>query len=92
MERLGWMITFLLMTCTRISTAVFLWTGGDPAELTSDAAAAASMAAGRRRPRPFPEWLPAVMATIEAAVVIAFGIFVAPYFPRGYRAGKVQAV
>jgi hypothetical protein len=90
-DRFGWILTFLLLVGLRVATAVFLWTGGDVADLAPDAAAAAGAVARMRSVGIPPAWLAEVMSTIEALILIGFGLYVARFFPNRYRVGVLPS-
>lgn len=78
-EPWGWVISFVVVAIMNSSTAVYLWLAGTTADLYSDWTGA---------PQPVPSvdqrlvapWLNPTMATIVAALMIGFGLFVAPRF------------
>ena len=78
------------MPFLRISTAVYIWGAGDPKELLADAATTATFARLQQVGLP-PAWLLKTMATLEAVVVIAFGLIVAQFFPRSYQVAVLRA-
>jgi hypothetical protein len=88
LDRLGWVMTFVMLVLLRASTATFLWTGGGVNELMPDPTAAASVARLQQVGIP-PWWLAPVMTSVEAVVVIVFGLLVARYFSTRYRVAVV---
>jgi hypothetical protein len=95
-DRFGWMLTFLVLVALRVSTAMFLWTGGAVADLSFDGGggAAAATAAGSMtrasRPALPADWVPQVLTTVELLALAAFGLYVARFFPAGYRVGVLS--
>jgi hypothetical protein len=84
LDRLGWIVTFVVLFLLRASAATFLWTGGSVGDLQPDPTAAASVARMQQIGVP-PWWVGPVMASLEAVLVVAFGLLVARYFSTRYR-------
>jgi hypothetical protein len=88
-ERAGWATSFVLLVVARLATAVYFWMGGAPVNPAATTAEEVQLLWNRNGAL-VPEWLPALMATLDSVVVALFGLYVARYFRGGYRFGLLR--
>lgn len=88
LDRLGWIVSFVLLLLMRASTAVLYWSGSGS---QTDGGSPAMTIWGRQAAEIAGDWLPAVMASLEALVVLGFGLYVAKFFAQEYRTGIIRA-
>ena len=89
LDRLGLILTFGVLALLRVSTAVYLWSGGSVADLMPDAETARLLMRMQQLGVP-PTWVPATTASIEAAAIIARGLFVSRYAAKPSRFGVLH--
>jgi hypothetical protein len=80
-DRLGWMLTFILLVGLRASAATVLWSGGDLNEITSVIGSPPAAAYW---------WIAPAMVTLDGLVTIAFGLFVLRYFSEKYQVAVLR--
>jgi hypothetical protein len=90
LDRLAWIVTFVIFAGLRISSALYLWTNGKMIDVSFTTAGAPSLLRLEHPDLPA-DWVAPILATLEALGVLAFGLWVARYFSARYRFGVVSA-
>lgn len=87
-DRMGWLITFLLLVCLRAATATCLWTGTSADELVSIPTSASE----RIRPgqsTKLPDWIFATVASLELIIVVGVGLAASRHVFSSHRVGVI---
>ena len=98
-ERLGWVVSFVLIVLLRASSTTFVATGGTPQDFFASEPSTEQVRARTRgqlsTPRPreplLPAWHPVVLSGLEAGTLLLFGLYVAGQFGDGYSVGLLSS-